>query len=82
MDYQGRLSGAWVAAKRHWIGHVEKNRPAQDPSCHPAAQPHQREHALIADHIGSVRRSVSVGRATKEIIKNSQNFGRMLRCGL
>jgi hypothetical protein len=34
----------------------------------------------IADHLGSVRRSVSVGRATKEIIKNSQNLGRMLRC--
>jgi hypothetical protein len=37
---------------------------------------------LAMGHPGSVSRSVSAGRATKEIIKNSQNLGAMLKCVL
>ncbi len=46
-----------------------------------AGNPLNAEH-LGMGHPGSVSRSVSAGRATKETLKNTDKIGRMLKCVL
>ncbi len=46
-----------------------------------AGNPWIAEH-LAMGHPGSVSRSVSAGRATKETLKNTDKIGRMLKCVL